>query len=113
MNTNLFWKRCVAAVLCTSAILLPASLQSQTLINVAMGQGTNTSKTGFAATGQTASDFWNFYTRDDGHGGWLTFGSLANLKLANGTSTSAGLTVANAPGEWGNSSTDPMFSNYI
>ena len=91
-------------------VVVPGSVK---LIDVAMGAGTSTSKTGFAATGQNTTDFWNFYTRDDGHGGWLTFGSVTNLKFVDGTSSGAGMTVANAPGAWGDSSTDPMFSSYI
>jgi hypothetical protein len=83
------------------------------LVDVDFGAGVGSSpKVGFAATGQTTNDFWNFYTRD-GAGGWLTFGALSNLKLANGTPTSVGLTVDNAPGAWGNGSTDPMYNGYI
>jgi len=37
------------------------------LINVDFGAGSSTTEVGPAATGQAASDFWNFYTRDDGH----------------------------------------------
>ena len=66
------------------------------LIDVALGAGTSTSKTGFAAVGQNANDFWNFYTRDDGHGGYLTFGAVANLKFADGTGSGAGLTVVSS-----------------
>jgi hypothetical protein len=70
-------------------------------------------KVGVAATGQTTNDFWNFYTRNDGMGGWRTFGALENLKLVNGTATGVGMTVDNAPGSWGTSSADAMYAGYI
>src|SRR5205085_10138847 len=82
-------------------------------IDVDFGGGSTTSKTGFAATGVATNDFWNFYTRDDGHGGWLVNGSLPNLKLVDGSITAAGLTVNNGPGAWGNGSSDPMYAGYI
>ncbi len=84
-----------------------------TLLNVDFGAGTNTTKIGFAAAGSTTNDFWNFYTRDDGVGGWRTLGSVVNLKNADSSVTAAGLTVNNAPGAWGSSSTDPMYAGYI
>src|SRR6266404_83370 len=113
MNLQTFGKRYVYPTLLAAGIIYPAKLQSQILINVALGSGTATSKTGFAAVGQNTNDFWNFYTRDDGHGGWLSFGTLASLKFADGTVSGAGLTVANAPGAWGNGSADPMYNSYI
>jgi choice-of-anchor C domain-containing protein len=79
-------------------------------------QGTNlnsSSKVGFAAIGNTANDFWNYYTRDDGFGGWRTFGFATNLLLADGTPTSIGMTIDNAPGAWGGASSDAMYKYYI
>ena len=35
------------------------------------------------------------------------------MNTAEGASTLAGLTVANAPGAWGNGSDDPMYNSYI
>src|SRR6266704_6226976 len=86
---------------------------AQNVLNVDLDSGTATSKTGLAATGQTGTDFWNFYSRDDGQGGWRTLGGVANLKYANGVSSSVGLIVLNAPGSWGNGSSDPMFNGYL
>ena len=105
-----------ALLLLAGALVLPSQLHAQTpsaLIDVDFGAGSTTSEVGFAATGQTSSDFWNFYTRDDGHGGYLSFGSLSNLKYANGTASGAGLTIANAPGCWGTGAADPMYSGYL
>ena len=82
------------------------------LLSVDFGSDLN-GKTGFAALGQTTNDFWNFYSRDDGAGGWRTFGVLSNLKTVAGTVTPVGLTVANAPGAWGNGSPDAMYDDYI
>jgi len=83
------------------------------LIDLAFGAGTNTAEVGFAATGQTTNDFWNFYSRDDGSGGWRSFGMLTNLEYVDGTSSGAAMTIANAPGAWGNGSSDPMYSTYL
>jgi hypothetical protein len=90
-----------------------AQAGSQNLLNVDFGAGTATTKTGFAATGHATNDFWNFYTRDDGQGGWRTFGYLSYLKTAEGMTTAAGFSIANAPGAWGNGSSDPMYESYI
>ena len=104
----------VGSILSSTSTLGVSPMPSSLLIDVDFGQGAGpTSKTGFAALGQATNDFWNFYTRDDGHGGWLSFGTMSNLALVNGTSTQAGMTVANAPGDWGNGSTDPMYNSYI
>lgn len=68
---------------------------------------------GFAATGHTASDYWNWYTRNDGLGGFLTFGFLSNLQTVEGVATTVGMTIANAPGAFGIGSSDPMYNSYV
>src|SRR5438128_1189132 len=68
---------------------------------------------GLAATGQRTNDYWNLYSRDDGNGGYRTFGAVSNLKWADGTASAAGLTVANAPGAWHNGAADPMYDVYL
>ncbi len=83
------------------------------LLDVDFGSGTATAEVGFAATGQSTNDFWNFYTRDDGNGGYLTFGSLSGMKYADGSASGAGLTIANAPGSWGNGAADYMYDGYL
>ena len=70
-------------------------------------------KVGPAATGQTSSDFWNYYSRDDGHGGYRSCGGLANMVWANGQVSAVGLNITNAPGCWGNGSADPMYNYYL
>jgi hypothetical protein len=78
--------------------------------------GTNlavSQEVGFAVAGQTANDFWNCYTRDDGQGGWRYNGSLTNLSLADGTITPVGLMVTNGPGAWTSGSSDAMYNAYI
>jgi RNA polymerase sigma factor (sigma-70 family) len=85
------------------------------LINVDF-QGINprtSTKVGFAAVGLTEKDFWNYYARDDGAGGWRTFGVVTNLALADGTPTTVGMTISNAPGGWFNASKDEMYNYYI
>jgi hypothetical protein len=83
------------------------------LINVDFGNGDSTGEYGWAAIGKTDSDFWNFYTRDDGEGNYLEYGELNGLLLSDGDSTPVNLTVANAPGAWGNGMPDPMYSGYL
>lgn len=90
---------------------------SQPLINVDFGSGGARGyslKTGLAAIGQSASDFWNFYDRDASStsGDWRTSGSITNLHLADGTTTTVGMTVSDAPGAWNDASSDPMYKTY-
>jgi len=84
------------------------------LMNVDFGPLTGPSqKAGPAATGQTSADFWNYYSRDDGNGGYRTYGELANMKWADGKVSDVGLSVANAPGSWGNGAADPMYNYFV
>src|SRR5436853_5858420 len=70
-------------------------------------------KTGFAATGINANDYWNFYSSDNPDGSWKVNGSFPNLKYAGGLVSSAGLTVNNGDGAWSYGSSDAMQYNYI
>src|SRR6266404_4891738 len=83
------------------------------LWNVDFGGGTQSLKVGFAATGLSASDYWNFYTPDDGGGGRKVNGFLSNLKYAGGLTSGVGITVNNGDGLYGYASTDPMLADYI
>src|SRR5207247_5267195 len=89
------------------------ALYSQSLLNVDFGIGTSSGKVGYAAVGKSDNDFWNLYSRDDGNGGYRDFGTVSNLKWADGTVSSVGLTVANAPGAWLNGLDDPMYNVYL
>jgi hypothetical protein len=90
---------------------------SPQLINVdfggAGGRGYSL-KTGFAGVGLTTNDFWNFYDRDLSPApyDWRTSGTLTNLQSASGAPTTVGMTVSDAPGAWGNGSSDPMYGTY-
>ncbi len=99
-----------AATLTVNGDELPSS---EALVNVDFGVGTATAKAGFAAVGKSSGDFWNFYTRDDGQGGFRDSGSLAPLKFADATVSGASLTINNAPGAWGNGAADPMYVTYL
>src|SRR6266567_886646 len=90
-----------------------SAVHAQTLLNVDFGAGTNSAKVGFAATGQSADDYWNLYSRDDGRGGYRTVGAVSNLKRADGTVSAVGLSVINAPGAWQNGAADPMYNVYL
>ena len=72
-------------------------------------------KTGLAAVGLATNDFWNFYDRDisNAPGVWRFSGYLTNLEAANGGATTVGVSVSDAPGAWGDASSDPMYANYI
>ena len=103
------------SVLSSNAVLTvspPSGVSFLVDLDLGMGQ-TRSYKVGFAAIGQTTNDFWNYYTRDDGSGGYRTFGALSNLELVDGTVTSVGMTITNAPGGWYNGSTDPMYDIYL
>ena len=105
----------LGSVLSSNAVLTvnPSSTISF-LVDLDFGMGqTQSYKVGFAATGETTNDFWNYYTRDDGNGGYRTFGALSNLALVDGTATAVGMTIANAPGGWYNGSTDPMYDIFL
>jgi hypothetical protein len=79
--------------------------QGTNLIDVAFTSATTTSKTGFAAIGVTPNDFWNTYD--------LNSGLLPNLEFADGTTSDAGLMVANANGASTNGASDPMYGIYL
>jgi hypothetical protein len=77
------------------------------------GGGPPPMKIGFAATGISASDFWNFYTADNPDGSYKVNGFLSNLKKAGGVTTGVGITVNNGDGDFSYASTDPMLHEYI
>jgi type II secretory pathway pseudopilin PulG len=92
-------------------------LRGQTLINIDFGVGTGNVKMGFAATGLRTNDYWNLYGHYDPKFvpgmPLVANGKLDKLKFADGTPSEASVTVANAPGVWGNSSGDPMYDTYM
>jgi type II secretory pathway pseudopilin PulG len=108
-----------AILVCALLVLqfLAFSTPAQTLLNVDFGVGTTSAKTGFAATGQTTNDFWNHYhhyaPKFTPGMPLVPAGRLDNLKLADGSDSRVSLTVANAPGVWGNASGDAMFDTFI
>ncbi len=108
------------SVLLNKTAVLPVGTVPTTngmLVDIDFGAGPLnggvSAKTGFAAIGQNTNDFWNYYTRDDGAGGFRTSGSLANLQAAGGVGTAVGMSVSDAPGAWGDASGDPMYGTYI
>jgi len=74
---------------------LPATAALQpTLVNVNFA-ATNPIEVGFAATGLSANDYWNGFTKP-----YQAFAGLGNLKAADGTPTAIGMTVRNGAGNW-------------
>ena len=84
-----------------------------TVIDVAVTRGSVTTKTGFAASGLTTTDFWNTCAAATINAGGQGSGGVSNLKFVDGTASGAGLTVANAHGAYGNGASDPMYGSYL
>src|SRR5437867_9816629 len=104
-------KRNPARILIATAMLAQSAWAD--LWNVDFGGGEQSLKVGFAAAGISASDYWNFYTRDNPDGSWKVNGFLPNLKYAGGVTSGVGLTVNNGDGAWSYASSDPMLAGYI
>ena len=83
------------------------------LIDVAFTSDSVTAKTGFAATGVTAIDYWNTYP--GGVSGLDLGGTLPNLKFADGTFSDTGLSVfmPDGPAFSTNGASDPMYSVFL
>lgn len=76
------------------------------LLNVDFGDYT---KTGPAAIGQTANDYWNPYVMP-----YYSLGTLQNILWSDQSASPVDITVANAPGQWGNGlCVDPMYASFI
>jgi len=102
----------------TIGIAAPAPpANSGQLINVDLGAAGGRGyslKTGFAAIGQATNDFWNFYDRDASSTpyDWRSSETLMNVKAASGAPTTVGVSISDAPGAWGDASSDPMYATY-
>jgi hypothetical protein len=72
----------------TSTVMSLGVTAPDVLVNVDFGSGTQSLKTGPAAIGQGAADFWNFYN--------VGIGGLTNLLLANGAPTPVSVSVGGA-----------------
>jgi Concanavalin A-like lectin/glucanases superfamily/Bacterial TSP3 repeat len=87
-------------------VVLDYLITSSHLLNLNFGAPSN-NKVGFAAIGQTASDYWNGY-----HFPGVYAGALVNLLWSDNTSSTMGVTVLNGNGEWGNGVNDGMYGPY-
>ena len=87
-------------------VAIDYSIVSTRLLNVNFGGGT---KVGYAAVGQTSSDYWNG-TNFAG----ASVAVLTNLAWSDTNSSTVGIIVSNAPGVATNTlTTDPMYSSYV
>jgi hypothetical protein len=116
--SQVFRSRCGWILLACGALVCPSlnsgDLPPIRLLNVDFGPKLGPSqKIGPAATGQTKTDFWNYYSRDNGFGQYRAAGALDHMKWADGTVSTVGMTVDNAIGCWGNGAADPMFEYYL
>jgi hypothetical protein len=82
---------------------------AQFLIDVDFGSAAYSSKTGYAAIGDSSGDFWNYYIP----GGNVVAGSVTNLETAEGMVTWTGLAVTNLPAAGTNGSADAMYGHYL
>lgn len=89
----------------TSSIVYLTVQVPSALLNVDFGSVTQSLKTGRAAVGETAADFWNFYNE--------TNSGLTNLTLAQHIPTETEVIMTGPRGVWTNSNPDPMFGNYL
>jgi hypothetical protein len=90
-----------------SSSVPPESVSVSNLINIDFS-GASPAKVGKAAVGLATNDVWNSYSNP-----WNITGNLANLTNANSSTSSVGVTVLNAPGSWGFSPGDAMYSGFI
>src|SRR5438067_13481041 len=71
-------------------------------------------KTGPAAIGVAADDYWNVYSRDvSSLTDWRAGGVVSGLKYTDGTATAGSVTVTNAAGAWLTLMDDPMMQSYL
>jgi hypothetical protein len=90
-------------------------LPQPSLISVDFGSDGDMSapEIGPAAIGLSSADVWNFYSRDNGSGGYRANGTLQNLRQSDGAATSVDLAVQNAAGAWFTEVPDNMFRSYL
>lgn len=104
----------LTCILTLSIIISQPAIASLLNVDFESGAlGSHPIKVGFAATGETANDYWNFYTRSNPDGSWRSSGLLNNLTYASGGASGVDLTVNNGAGYWSNGSSDPMYDGYI
>lgn len=90
----------------TSAVVSLAVTAPGLVINVDFGSGAQSLKTGPAAIGRTAGDFWNFYN--------VGSSGLTNLLMADGMPSGIGVAVFGAgPVAPANGNPDPMYGRYL
>ncbi|HEV7927213.1 MAG TPA: immunoglobulin domain-containing protein [Verrucomicrobiae bacterium] len=88
------------------------------LIDVAFTTASATAKTGFAATGVSANDYWNTCTSSINSEDSFTEGVMTNLEFVDRALSGAGLTAYyyspdEGCGLYGNGSSDPMYGTYL
>lgn len=89
-----------------AGVVLDWMLQNSALINVDFNSYGD--KQGWAATGRSATDYWNVYSYP-----YQTLVTLNNLAWHSGVASPVGLVVSNAPGQWAFATTDLMYDGYV
>ncbi|EEF59127.1 PQQ-binding-like beta-propeller repeat protein [Pedosphaera parvula] len=90
-----------------AGLLPPVTMPTTNLMNINFAAA-DADKVGFAAMGLTTSDFWNGYRFPN-----VASAAVSNLKWSDSSSSTVGVTVNNAPGQWGNPVSDGMYDGYI
>jgi hypothetical protein len=112
-----FWTVFYLATFGFTPSVCAVKLPTNFLLNLDLGSdnglGQGSQKTGFAAVGVTTNDFWNFYDADVSSTQVRNSGTVTNLELSDGTHSPTGVNVSDAPGVWGDNSTDPMYHIYV
>lgn len=99
------------AITRASAFIPPAP--SLGLYNVRFGTKDSEPIVGRAAYGESGSDFWNHYSRDENNGGYRVLGTVVPFLNGVGEVTGAGLSIANAPGAWATGHPNPLMALYL
>jgi hypothetical protein len=95
------------AALRSPGLVLDYLIANTPLLNVQFGPA-STNEIGYAAVGETPSDFWTWYLEPG-----QTSVTLTNLSWSNGSTNGVSLTVSNAPSQGTNPVSDQMYSAYI
>jgi hypothetical protein len=102
-------------LLAIGVICLTATSRADNLIDVAFTGASVTKKTGFAATGLTADDFWNTCTLQWEYIGLfrVSFGALSDLKFTDASTSATDLSAGYFYNVFPNGASDPMYGTYF
>ena len=109
LYTNYMTVDGLCGILTTTATVTVNVSNVDTLIDIDFGGDVHSSKTGYAAIGDSSSDQWDYYIA----GGNVVSGSLTNLPTAEGYTSPVCMFVTNLFAAGNNGSSDPMYGNFL